>query len=655
MPFPPIKFPVDPAAPMASGFLLRPNPLPAMKLLLAALTLTAALAPAASPVRAASYTTSWLGNTGETQANYVGNGARSLWVSPEGVVYTASMWDENGRNIGVYQNGAVIGAMGGTRDSQGSAIGGDATSIFTAQQSSGKIGRYNRATQTRDLLFTASNATAGRGGDILTGIAVGGGLVYVSDFPGNRVRVFTTDGAFQREWTVAGPGALALENDGAHLWVACKDAATLRRYTATGAPGTVIRLPAASRPSALHINARDELWVGDQGPDMDIKIYTRLDATPVQSGTFGVRGGYLSETGGLRGQAGPLRFTRVVGIGSDQAGHVYVLNNPWGGSTDLGRDAPTDLHCYDRKTGAQQWALQALNFEGLAAPDPGTDGAYFYGTNILYAGSGQAGYKANTVDPFRYPDDARIDTHGGRFAHGEHFAQLACVGGKRILLACGQNPDRFFTYYFNPATDGLIAIPGRKFGGPPLIRNGFALASNGDLWIGFDKTNAIQRYPLIRFAPNGEPVWGPPVSTPTPASLGRLNRIEYLPPTDTMILAGGSPDWVLMGSRVEVYRGWLAGNRTPDTVITLRRAQAKAMAAAGAYLFVGYYAVNNIDVFDLSTGALVLTMTASDGVDPGNDVDSMYGLRAYQKTDGRYLVTKDDYNHSKIVVYTFTP
>ena len=603
---------------------------------------------------AASYTTSWLGNDGATQANYIGNCARSLWVSPEGIVYTASMWDENGRNIGIYQNGAVIGAMGGTKDSQGSAIGGDGTYIFTAQQSphGGKIGRYNRATRTRDLLLPVS--ASNKGGDIITGIAAGHGLVYASDFPGNRVRVFTTAGIFQREWAVTEPGAIALENDGASLWVACKRTGEIRRYSATGAAGAVIRMPATSRPSALHITARNELWVGDQGPDMNVKIYTGLSSSPTPGGAFGVPCGYLSDSGAMRGQTGPLRFTRVVGIGSDKAGHVYILNNPWGGTSDLGRDGATDLHCYDRKTGALAWTLQALNFESVAAPDPGTDGADMYSGNIIYTGSGRAGYKANTIDPFRYPADARINTKTK--SRGEHFAQLACVDGKRILLACGQNADLFFTYYFNPSTDGYVAIPGRVFGTSPPIRHGFALSSNGDIWTGEDKTNAIQHYPLTGFAANGAPAWGPPVSTPIPPSIGQLNRIEYLPETDTMVLAGGNSNWTLVGNRVEVYPGWLAGkNRTPGTVITLGRGQAKAIAAAGSLLFVGYYATNAIDVFDLSSGTLILTMTGAAGVDAGHDVDSMYGIRAYKKSDGRYLVTKDDYNHTKVVIYTVTP
>ncbi|MBO9732515.1 MAG: T9SS type A sorting domain-containing protein [Chitinophaga sp.] len=598
----------------------------------------------------AQYTTTWVGNTFPDVANHVGNCARSMWVSPEGIVYTASMWDEKGRNIGIYQNAATLGSMGGNKESQGSAIGGNATHIFTAQQAPnyGKIGRYNRATKTRDLLFTASAGTA----DAIQGIAVAGGRVFVSDSAGNRVAVFTTSGALIRQWPVSSPGAIAVDSAGA-VWVAQLNAGLIRRYDSTGIAGTVISMGATARPSALYADsARGQLLVGDQGPDMNIKIYTGLTGTPVLSGTFGVTGGYLDESSGIRGATGDKRFTRVVGIGRDAAGKLYVLNNPWGGTWDLGRNGATDIHCYST-TDSLLWTLQALNFEGVAAADAGTDGQLLYSGNLIYSYTGTDGgtYVANTVDPYRYPQDARIQW--GDHGRGEHFGHLANVGGHRILVANNQNADVFYTYYFNPATDGYIAIPGDTIS---KVRNGFCLDSLGDIWISQDKTNAIQHYPLTGFAANGKPIWGPVISTPTPTSIARLNRLEYIPASDMMVLAGGNTDWTLIGNRIEVYRGWVAGNRVPNTVITLSRAQAKSMSAAGNYLFVGYYAIPDIDVFDLSTGALVLTMNSSNpAVYVGNDVDSQYGIKAYHRSTGEYYITKDDYNGNKVVLYIWTP
>ena len=598
----------------------------------------------------AQYTVTWVGNTYGDNANHVGNCARSMWVSPGGIVYTSSGWDENGRNIGIYQNAAVLGAMGGTNQSQGSAIGGDSTWIFAAQEApnAGKIGRYVRATKVRDVLFAASSGT----GDAIKGIAVRNGQVYVSDSAGGRIAVFTTAGLLLRQWSIVKPGVIALDSTGT-VWVAQMETGRINGYDSNGTARAAIQMDAASRPSALFTdNVKGQLLVGDQGPDMNIKIYGCLSsATPVLSGTFGLQGGYLNSTTGIRGQTGAQRFTRVVGIGRDNNGRLYVLNNPWGGTWDLGRNGATDIHCYDT-AGMLLWTLQALNFEGCASADAGTDGVDLYSGNIVYSYTGTDGgtYKANTVDPFRYPRDARIQMsdHG----RGEHFGHMANVGGNKILIANNQNADVFYTYYFHPATDGYIAIPGDTIS---KVKNGFCLDSLGDIWISQDKTNAIQHYPLTGFTASGKPIYGTVISTPTPASIARLNRLEYLPAHDIMVLAGGNTDWTLIGNRVEVYNGWVAGNRTPNVVITLTRAQAKAMTAAGNYLFIGYYAIPNIDVFDLSTGSLVLSMTTNNSVYVGNDVDSGYGLKAYHKSTGEYIIMKDDYNATKVIVYRWNP
>jgi hypothetical protein len=572
-----------------------------------------------------------------------------MWVSPEGVVYTASGWDEKARNIGIYQNGATLGSMGGNKESQGSAIGGDATYIFTAQETpnSGKVGRYNRTTKFRDLLFVGSTGT----GDAIKGIVVSAGRVFVSDSSGSRIAVFTTGGVLIRQWPVTTPGPIAIDSSGT-VWVSQVNTGIIRSFDSTGVAGVTFSIGSNSQISSMSADsARGQLLVGDQGPDMNIKIYGNLTGTPVLTGTFGVQGGYLNENGAIRGAVGARRFTRVAGIGRDASGKLYVLNNPWGGTWDLGRNGVTDIHCYNDTT--LLWTLQALNFEGNASADAGTDGQLLYSGNIIYSYTGTDGgsFVANTVDPYRYPKDARIQMND--HARGEHFGHLANVNGHRILVACNQNADVFYTYYFNPATDGYIAIPNDTIS---AIRNGFCLDSIGDIWVSKDKSNAIQHYPLTGFAANGKPIYGPVVSTPTPASIARLNRIEYIPASDVMVLAGGNTDWTLIGNRIEVYRGWLAGNRTPDTVITLSRAQAKSMSAAGNYLFVGYYAIPEIDVFNLTTGALVLTMTsANPAVYVGNDVDSEYGIKAYHRSNGQYMITKDDYNANKIVLHLWTP
>ena len=629
--------------------------------------LVGALITVIAPACQAQYTTDWLANTFGTLATHVGNGARSMWVAPEGVIYTASLWDENEGGVAIYQNGKSIGSIGINSEFQGGAITGNATSIFAALQystvyGSGAVGRYNRATQKRDVLIPVSVWNAVKHADVITGLATTGTLLYASDFPGNRVRVYTTDGVWQQDINISGPGALALDGAG-NLWVAQQSAATIVEFSPAGAPLNTIQMPATSRPSALYFDASSgQLMVGDQGPDMNIKLYN-ISGTPTLVGTFGIQGGYLDSTTGIKGKVGDKRFTRVVGIGKDATGTLYVLNNPWGGGWDLGRNGSTDIHAYD-SAGNLQWKLQSLNFEAVAAPDPVTDGAYFYGGTNIYTGTAGGTFVANTVDPFSYPSDPRLNMNDTQ--RDEHFGQLVSVGGNRILVASGQNPGIFYFYHFNAAS-GYIAIPdasipGTAFNTTLQITGGFCIDSRGDVWAGLDRTNHIYHYPLISFDGSGKPTWGPGIAISIPQSIRPLTRIIYLPESDTMILAqgiAGSWDWTAIQSRIEVYHGWSAGNTTkPNPVINLTSANPKSITAVGNYLFVGYvHTVPNIDAFNLTTGNLDTTLinSSAGAVDVGNDVDSMYGLRAYLRAAGEYVITKDNYNGSSIIVYRWTP
>ncbi len=161
-----------------------------------AVYLSAMLIAAIAPSCLAAYTTDWLANTFGTNSTRVGSVARSMWVAPEGIIYTASMWDENEGGVAIYANGQSIASIGGHGEFQGSAITGNAMSIFVALQysatyGSGMVGRYDRTSRARDLLIPVSTTTTEKRADVVTGLATSGALLYASDFPGNRVRVYT--------------------------------------------------------------------------------------------------------------------------------------------------------------------------------------------------------------------------------------------------------------------------------------------------------------------------------------------------------------------------------------------------------------------------------------------------------------------------------
>jgi regulation of enolase protein 1 (concanavalin A-like superfamily) len=620
-----------------------------------------------------SYTTTWVGNSYSTTPTYVGNAMRSMWVAPEGVIYTASMWDESQGSINVYQNGQKTNTIGAHGEAQGGAISGDSANLFSALQfntglgGSGYIGRYNRSTGTRDLTWSASSDLTERRADVITGIADTGTLVYVSDHPDNLVRCYTTAGVWQSDWSLTDPGAIAIDGAG-NIWVAQMNEGTVQEFSSSGTALSTINMGSGARPSALYYDAaNNQLMIGDQGPNMNIQIYGNLSSTPSLVGSFGVQGGYLDSTTGTKGQTGSKRFTRIVGIGKDSTGNLYVLNNPWGGTWDLGRNGKTDIHAYN-SSGVLQYTLQGLNFEGNGAFDPGTDGAYLYSGQDVFSGTAAAGYVGNSVDTIDYPTDPRVDiTNNSR---GFDFGLMTSVNGHRILAAGGQNPDIFLFSYFPTSQYASIpfgTLPGQTspagytnyFNTTARVRNGFCLDTNGDIWVGLDKTNAITHYPLTGFDSNGVPIYGVPTTTPIPSTIAPLGGIEYIPSTDTMVLMSAlSNDWTSLGGRVEVYHGWLAGNTTtPNPVINLKTGQnPKGRAAAGNYLFISYvHTVPDIDAYNLTTGVNDLTMTSADSnVAVGNDVDSMYGIRAYKTNNGQYLVSKDNYNDNSIIIHRMT-
>ncbi|NRO98756.1 SMP-30/gluconolaconase/LRE-like region family protein [Paraburkholderia sp. NMBU_R16] len=635
-------------------------------------TLLAATIATIAPACQAGNAIDWLANTYGALATHVGNTARSMWVSPEGDIYTSSMWDESEGGVAIYRNGKSLGSIGAHNEFQGGAITGNATSIFAALQlgksyGSGAVGRYNRITKTRDLLIKVSASDNLPRVDVITGLATAGSLLYASDFYGDRVRIFTTDGVWRRDINVPSPGALAVDR-ASNVWVAQKSSGTIVEFSPTGALLNTIRMPAGSRPSALYFDASSrQLLVGDEGPDMNVKRYD-ISGRPTLAGTFGIQGGYLDTTSGTKGEVGAKRFTRVAGIGKDAAGNLYVLNNPWGGTWDLGRDGGTDIHAYSA-AGDLQWRLQSLNFEGLAVPDPGTDGTLFYGGTNIYGGRAGGTFVANTVDPIAYPSDPRINMDDT--ARGEHFGQLATVGTNRILVATSQNPGTFYFFHFN-AANGYIAIPDASIPGPAFnttrpVKNGFCIDGKGDVWAGLDQTGYIHHYPLTGFDADGKPTWGAGVSIRIPKSVQPLRRIVYLADSDTMILGQGlvdSTDWTVLGTRFEVYHGWKAGNTTrPDPVINLTNPGARSIAAAGSYLFVGYWfdsngkALPDIDAFNLATGKLDATLsnTSNGAMDASSAVDSMYGISAYLRSTGEYVVTKNNVKANSITVYRWTP
>jgi len=89
------------------------------------------------------YTTTWIGNTfGGTKApglrnrKHVQLDVRAMYVTSNGTCYTATNWDEDGSEIGIYRDGEVLGSAGHTHGwgyNGGAAVTASKDYLFFAQ------------------------------------------------------------------------------------------------------------------------------------------------------------------------------------------------------------------------------------------------------------------------------------------------------------------------------------------------------------------------------------------------------------------------------------------------------------------------------------------------------------------------------------------
>lgn len=145
------------------------------------------------------YHTSWLGNTySQDSTDYVSGTIGGLYVAPDGACYTDSYWDEGGEAAKIYKDGRVVKAMdnapfGGNDGCGEGTVTGDGSHIYAV--SSHYIYRTDLMGD-RDSsvpLFSATDLWDDkRNINVTSGMAVAGGLLYVSDFRDNKILVFDT-------------------------------------------------------------------------------------------------------------------------------------------------------------------------------------------------------------------------------------------------------------------------------------------------------------------------------------------------------------------------------------------------------------------------------------------------------------------------------
>ncbi|MBC7326738.1 beta-propeller fold lactonase family protein [bacterium] len=429
-----------------------------------------------------SYKTTWIGNSFGGGEKWVQDFLEGMFVSPDGTVYTASVWDEAGREFGFYKNGDVVGYCKETHGwgtLGGYAITANSKYIFIAHLQGNEgghlqgkeyppkgmiwagISRYNKdgtlapfpngGGRFGAMLILHTLPEPARAEDLenaqVHGLAADEKRLYVSDQFANTIKVYDVEKMeLLRQWKVEGPRQLALDKQGT-IWLIQKVGKIYRitRFTTDGKQlPQLISFPPAVLPTALCIdNAKGRLLVTDNGESQQILIYGDLEKQPKLIGKFGEKGGIYG--GKNPGVVGPLRFAGLKGVGVDDRGNIYI-----------GCSLPscgTVIRAFSSQ-GKLLWELLGLEFVHTADADPATDAQDLYTPTKHYKmdwnktkpGS-EWRWFALTINPFRYPHDPRLDNLEAPL--------IRYIKGRKYLIVRGMYEHALLIYRF----DGEIAVP----------------------------------------------------------------------------------------------------------------------------------------------------------------------------------------------------
>ena len=150
-----------------------------------------------------------------------------------------------------------------------------------------------------------------------------------------------------------------------------------------------------------------------------------------------------------------------------------------------------------------------------------------------------------------------------------------------------------------------------------------------------------------------------------------LARIKYFPETDTMYLTGYTnerphigKEWGTVGTEIVRYDNW-SQSRNIRWRLTLPYQPSdhpdpaaknflviKAIDIAGDRIFAIRVLQAEVYVYDTATGTSIAKLKP--GIEVGREsgwVDIPYGLRAYQRANGEYVVFVEEDAKAKVIMY----
>ena len=594
--------------------------------------------------------------------------------------------------------------------------------------------------------------------DNVTGLAIYGNELYVSDNPEGRILVYNLDTLAKsysstplRTFPFEDPGSLTVDGQG-HLWIARRSDNRIYQYSRAGVSrNTKIVPPAGTIVGDVQYNSSTDnpysglLMIVDNGPDLNIKFYDPRQATssPNSSNpktTFGQRGGIYA---GVRGQYAPDKFRgKITGVDNDAAGNLYVS---MAGKQRV--NAHTSLLSFT-PSGAVRWDRHNLAFIDTGVMDPRAenevyseyyryDVAYDRGVeNNLAKGWSIKGY---TMDVGRYPDDIRHVSGIKYYRVGQAMAPLKVtyVEDQKIIFYGNQLGTYLAAFRVSPETDGEILIPcfvmskeyrpqmpwpanrprrtgawmwmdengdgqmdGDEFVSAEKNYKGWAwdIDDDGGIWWFASSSGSIRHSKILGLNDHGVPryTFTDVESYQTPEMFRGIKRLVYDDDADAMYLTGytteypnynpHTPDkktWSACAGRVMGrFDNWSGGNREPTWVLDNLQYEPRAaihsdifitsVDEAGDYLFLGrnsgtFYAsgsrrgqkepnTRKVEVYRKSDGQpvgyLLPGPTAGHGI---GQLDMIFGIRAFQRQNGQYLIFEEDDWFGNILLHQWSP
>lgn len=699
--------------------------------LLLAITFISSVIPLpTSYAQSLNYINSWIANTGGTPQTHIMQDIRQIFVDLAGRTYAITDWDEGGANIQTFDSNGNLGpkfeetGTGSWGRNSGRAVSGDGTYIYQAFSQNGSastggtnsfggpsfppnssttwygVRRYNISTGkgagfSGGALYDGSMLIVNTNGSHIQGIAVRNGELFVADPTDNKIKVYPAMGTtLKRSWSVAKAGQLNFDSQG-YLWVLQRsngtDSAKLVRYDINGnLQSQQIIFEAGRDISSFGIDlSNNRIYVCDNGPSQNIKIYTNIFSSPTLLTTFGNEGGIYS---GVSGEIEPLKFAGLTGVGIDNSGNIYVSMN---GNKTNGTSMFGILESYT-SSGTLRWRKMGMAFVDCADADPyfeedvyTGDEKYFLNYSNSTPGT-EWTLKAITFNRFKFPDDPRV-------SNSFKTPWIRRINGNKFMYITDMYGEFVFIYRFNYQTDGEIAIPCGKitktsiwidsngngsvdagetqtFSADNQYGMGWSVSRDGDIWYGA-RNNGIRRYIFQGLNSYGCPIYSRSSSQfiSLPSGVTDVKRIEYDSETDKMFLAGYTSNlpnnysdgdtWWAAGRAAVQINNWSTGNRTitytyqlPWWEPTGNAKAAKSIAAAGNYLFAVNSITGEIVVYDTTNGTEKgrISPTYSTGGISGW-IDVVNGIRAYKRDNNEYIIFVEEDGYAKVNMYRWSP